>query len=57
MRVLDVFVEGVHAKEDLAADVARDAVRVADQGRVLLENAEVQLQLLKWCKITAFYQM
>lgn len=30
VRVLDVFVEGIHTEEDLAADVARDAVRVAD---------------------------
>lgn len=42
-----MFVEGIHAEEDLTADIARDAVGVADQGGVLLQHSKVQLELLK----------
>lgn len=46
MRVFDVFVEGIDAEEYLTADIARDAVGIADQGGMLLQNSEVQLQFL-----------
>lgn len=42
-----MFVEGIHAEEDLTADIARDAVGVADQGGMLLQHSQVQLKLLK----------
>lgn len=42
-----MFVEGIHAEEDLTADIARDAVGVADQGGMLLQHSQVQLKFLK----------
>lgn len=41
-----MFVEGINAEEYLAAHIARDAVGIADQGGMLLQHSEMQLQFL-----------
>lgn len=46
MRVLHVLHQRLGAQEQFMADRARRRIRAADQGRMLLQHSQMQLQLL-----------